>query len=129
MGNNIKVLVIDDESDFRQVMTVWLESKGYSVIAASNGKDAVSIAKKEKPHIIFTDLRMPVMDGCETIKSIRAFDKNTPIIIISAYVADPKIMEAQKFHISGIFYKSDDFESGLALLESVLRTHKKLKKK
>ena len=127
MDKDIKVLVVDDEADFRQLMTVWLESKGYSVISAANGKSAVQLVKEKKPSIIFMDLRMPVMDGSETIKEIRRFNKNVPIIIISAYLDYPKIKEIASSDISGIFYKSEDFEKGLVLLESVLRRHKRLK--
>ena len=127
MDKDIKVLVVDDEVDFRQVMSVWLKSKGYSVIASANGRDAIGMVKKEKPDIIFMDLRMPVMDGSETIKEIRRFNKNVPIIIISAYLDYPKIKEIASSDISGIFYKSEDFEKGLVLLESVLRRHKRLK--
>lgn len=128
MDNKIKVLVVDDEADFRQVMTVWLKSKGYSVTAASGGESAIQMVKEDKPDIIFMDLRMPVMDGSETIKKIRHFNKGIPIIVISAYVDDPAVREAMKNNISGVFYKNDDFEKGAALLESVLRTHKNLKK-
>jgi CheY-like chemotaxis protein len=128
MDGKIKILVVDDENDFRHVMTVWLESKSYFVISASNGKDAIELVKKEKPDIIFMDLRMPVMDGCETVKRIRRFNKTIPIIIISAYVDDRKIGEITASDISGIFYKNEDFEKSSSLLESVLRTHKKLKK-
>lgn len=129
MNKDIKVLVVDDEADFRQIMTVWLGSKGYSVISASNGKDAVELVKKEKPNIVFIDIRMPIMGGPETIKAIRSFNKDLPIIIISAYINDPQAKEAQTLNISGVFYKNDDFEKGLSLLESVLRTHKQLKNK
>jgi len=126
MNKEIKILVVDDEADFRQLMTVWLESKSYSVITASNGKDAIQLVKKESPNIIFLDLRMPIMDGNETVKKIRCFNKNIPIIIISAYVGDLKIKEIKASDISGIFYKNEDFEKGLALLECVLRMNKKV---
>jgi CheY-like chemotaxis protein len=124
---NIKVVMVDDEADFRQLMTFWLESKGYLIKAVSNGQDAIVLVKEENPDIVFMDLRMPVMDGAETIKRIREFNKDVPIIIISAYVDDPKVKEAMPFGISGVFYKGKDFTEGLSLLESVLRTHKKLK--
>ncbi|OGW75501.1 MAG: hypothetical protein A2Z72_02795 [Omnitrophica bacterium RBG_13_46_9] len=127
MDKAIKVLVVDDEADFRQVMTVWLKSKGYLVITAPDGEHAIEAVKKEKPDIVFMDLRMPVMDGSDTIKKIRQFDKDTPIIIISAYLDDPKIKEVKTSYISGIFNKRDDFDKGLNLLECVLRTHKRFK--
>ena len=128
MDKDIKVLLADDEDDFRQVMTFWLESKGYSVIAASNGESAIKMAKENSPDIIFLDLNMPVLDGVESLKKIREFDKEIPVIFISAYVDDKRVNEAFGYGLSGVFYKGKDFQEGLALLESALRTHKKLKK-
>lgn len=124
----ILVLVVDDEADFRKLMTFWLESKGYGVIAAENGERAIDLVKEQGPDIMFVDLRMPGMDGVETIKRIRQFDTELPIIIISAYVSDPRVQDAVPYGISGEFYKGADFRGGLSLLETVLRTHKKLKR-
>ncbi|MDD4939647.1 MAG: response regulator [Candidatus Omnitrophica bacterium] len=124
----ILVQVVDDEADFRKVMTFWLESKGYAVISADNGENAIKQLKDNNPDIIFMDIRMPVMGGMEAIREIREFNQDVPIIIISAYVDDPSIGDISKLGISGIFYKGKDFAEGLALLESTLRTHKKLKK-
>jgi CheY-like chemotaxis protein len=123
-----QVLVVDDEADFRQLMTFWLESKGYSVIVAADGKSAIQLVKTKKPDIVFLDLRMPVMDGIETIKRIRRINKKVPVIIISAYVDDPMSKDAADYGISGVFYKGKDFNEGLSMLESALRTHKQLKK-
>lgn len=123
----IKVLVVDDESDFRQLMTFWLESKGYSILSASDGETGIKLAKENNPDIIFMDLRMPNMDGAETIGRIRQFNKDIPIIIISAYTDDPKAVTAMSYGVSGIFYKGKDFTESLSLLETALRTHKKLK--
>lgn len=128
-NKNIQILVVDDEEDFRNLMTFWLQSKGYSVITSSDGKAAVDLVREKAPDIIFMDLRMPVMDGLEAIKNIREFNKEVPVIIISAYVNDPKIKESRPFSVSGVFYKGKDFEEGLSLLESALRTHSKLKNK
>lgn len=125
----IKVLVVDDEDDYRQLMVFWLQSKGYNALPASNGESAVRLVKEENPDIIFMDLRMPVMDGPKTIAAIREFNKDVPIIIISAYLDDSKIREATVAPgIAGVFYKGKDFSQSLILLESALRTHKKLKK-
>ena len=128
MGKNITVLLVDDQDDFRQLMTFWLKSKGYSVIAASDGKTAIRLVKEKKPDILFLDLKMPVMGGMETLKKIRKFNKDMPTIVISAYVDDPDAKDIMAYGISGIFYKGKNFEEALSLLESALRTHKKLKK-
>jgi len=128
MENGIKVLLVDDEEDFRNLLAFWLKSKGYSVITASNGEEAVNLAKTENPAIIFMDLNMPVMDGADALKKLREFNKEVPVIIISAFVDDRKAKEAMAQGVSGVFYKGKDFQEGLLLLETALRTHKQLKK-
>ena len=128
MKSKIKILLVDDEADFRELMTSWLESKGYSVTAVSNGKSAIRMVGEEAPDILFLDLRMPGMDGIEVVKRIREFNKDVPVIIISAYVAELIPVETMSYGISGIFYKGKNFEEALPLLESALRIHKKLKK-
>ncbi|MDP3041244.1 MAG: response regulator [Candidatus Omnitrophota bacterium] len=125
---SIRVLVVDDEADFRNLLVYWLKSKGYQVITASDGKSAIELLKQKGADIVFMDLRMPIMDGVDALKNIRTFDAITPIIVISSYIADPKIQEAQSYGMSGVFYKGADFEESLPLLETVLRTHKNLKK-
>ena len=127
-NKNIKILVCDDETDFRRLMKYWFSSKGYIIEEASSGEEAIEIIKKGDIDIVFMDLKMPNMDGIETIKNIRKFNKEIPMIVISAHVDDPKASKAISLGVSGIFYKGADFEEGLALLESALRTHKKLKK-
>jgi CheY-like chemotaxis protein len=124
----IKCLLVDDEEDFRELMQFWLKSKGYTVVSACEGKTAVELAKAENPDVIFMDLNMPVMNGTEAVGKIREFNKEVPIIIISAYVDDRKAKEAMQYGISGIFYKGKDFQEGLSLLEAALRTHRQLKK-
>ena len=127
-NKNIRILLCDDEADFRQLMTFWLKSKGYNVTTATDGENAIEVAKSEKPDIIFLDLRMPVMDGVEVLRRIRRFDKDVPVIVISAYINDPGAKDLKLYNIAGIFYKGENFEQALPLLETALRTHKKLKK-
>ncbi len=128
MDKPIKILMIDDEEDFRQPMAFWFKAKGYNVLTASNGQDALKTIPENKPDIVFLDLNMPVMDGLETLKRIREIDEHLPVIIISAYADPQKIKEMRPYEISGVFYKGSDFEEGLSLIETVLRTHKNLKK-
>ena len=129
MDKKIQVLLVDDESDFRQLMTFWLESKGYEVITAPEGRTAVEIVKQKAPDLVLLDIRMPLMDGVDTLKKIREFNKELPIILISAYIHDPKTKDILSYGVSGVFYKAKNFEEMLPLLESALRTHIKLRKK
>lgn len=128
MGKEIKIILIDDEVDFTQPMSFWFKAKGYAVLVANDGETAIKLIKEQAPDIAFLDLNMPVMDGVGVLKNIRKFDKELPVIMISAYVDDPRVQEAREYGISGLFYKGKDFSEGLSLLEAALRTHKNLKK-
>jgi len=124
----IRILLVDDEADFTQPMAFWFKSKGYDVDVAQGGESALKIVKKNPPDIILLDLNMPGMDGIEVLKRVREFNKSVPVVIVSAYIDRLMVQEAEPFDVSGVFYKGEDFEEGLSLLESVLRTHKKLKR-
>jgi len=128
MENEIKILLVDDEEDFRKLLAFWLKSRGYCVVTAGNGQEAIQSVKLENPDIIFLDINMPVLDGLDTLKELREFNKDVPVIIISAHVDDDKAKEALKYDISGIFHKENNFDESLSLLEIALKKHKQLKK-
>jgi CheY-like chemotaxis protein len=127
MDRKISVLVVDDEKDFVYTLEYWLKSKGYSVVTANNGKEALDKMKDVPVDVIFLDLHMPVMDGAETMKSIREFNKDIPVVIITAYTVDDKVSEVEKYNVAGFFSKDKDFSESTALLETILRRHNVLK--
>ncbi len=127
MAGGIKVLLVDDEAEFTQSLTYWLESKKYAVEVAPEGKSAIEMIKNNKPDIVFLDLRMPVMDGIETLRHIRTMDKWLPVVIITmAYADREKFAEAERLGISGFFPKKKSFEELGRMIEVTLRTHKNL---
>lgn len=77
-----KILLVDDEEDILQFLSYNLEKEGYKVITATNGADAIKLAKKEKPDLIVLDIMMPVMDGMETCKELRELPETKDKIII-----------------------------------------------
>ena len=81
-----KILLVDDEPDILEFLRYNLKKEGYQVVVASNGKEAIQIAKKEKPHLILLDVMMPDMDGIETCREIRAIDglKNVMVSFLTA---------------------------------------------
>ena len=82
------VLVAEDSSDTRIMLKRAFELKGYRVLEAEDGKEAVEIARRYRPNLLVIDLNMPVLDGLETIKKIRKSEENgeqTPIVAITAY--------------------------------------------
>jgi len=68
---NFKILLVDDEPDILEFLSYNLKKEGYEILTASNGRDAIDIAKKELPHLIVLDVMMPDMDGIETCREIR----------------------------------------------------------
>ncbi len=81
-----KILIAEDERDIRDLITFTLTFGGYEVVAASNGEEAVNMAKQELPDLILLDVRMPRMTGYEACAAIKAVDrlKDIPIIFLSA---------------------------------------------
>ena len=78
-----RILWADDEIDLLNVYVLFLEEKGYEVVTASNGKDAVDLCKKESFDIIFLDENMPGLSGLETIPLIKEIDPNVPLVMIT----------------------------------------------
>ena len=70
-NSDYTILLVDDEPDILEFVSYNLKKEGYKVLAASNGEDAVSISKKEKPELILLDVMMPGMDGIETCDQLR----------------------------------------------------------
>ena len=85
-NNGSKILLVDDEQDILEFVSYTLKKEGFTVYTALNGKDAIGIAKKEKPDLIILDIMMPEMDGIETCRELRdiPFLKNTVISFLTA---------------------------------------------
>ncbi len=84
----IKLLTVDDELDVCDFIKDFFSMRGYLVYVALNGKDALSVVKKERPRIIFLDIIMPDINGLEVLRQIKEFDPNIKVIMVS--VADDK---------------------------------------
>jgi CheY-like chemotaxis protein len=84
------ILVVDDFDDTRCLLRAWLERKGFRVIEAENGNEAVSEAESKLPDLIIMDVEMPEMDGLTATRKIRQSERMgaVPIVVVSAYGAD-----------------------------------------
>ena len=82
------VLIAEDSQDTRTMLKRAFELKGYSVIEAADGNEALEVISNYRPNLIVIDLNMPVVDGLETIKTIRELEKpgeHVPIVAITAF--------------------------------------------
>ncbi len=100
----MNVLIIDDEPDLVETLTIILKNHGFRVTSASNGVEGLEKARREIPDIIILDLMMPEMDGFEVCKQLKT-DENTnqiPIIILTARSDTESRFKTFK-------YKADDY--------------------
>jgi len=104
-----KILIVDDEVKACELLKRFLETKGYDVITANRGEDALEKVKNEKPNAILLDIRMPGMDGIEVLKRVRAFDKNVSIVMITAVKEEGTGKEALKAGADEYIIKPIDF--------------------
>ena len=70
-NKDIKILLVDDDADILEIVGFNLETEGYQVLKANNGKEAVAIAKREHPNLVILDVMMPEMDGIEACENMR----------------------------------------------------------
>ena len=87
---DIKILLVDDEQDILEIVGYNLSQEGYKIVTASNGKEAIAVAKKERPQLIIMDVMMPEMDGMEACENIRKIPElqNTIITFLTARSED-----------------------------------------
>lgn len=86
MEKKKKILLVEDETDMAYAVTLQLESSGYEVIPAADGKEGLEKARKEKPDLIILDIMLPKLDGYKVCRMLK-FDekyKHIPIILFTA---------------------------------------------
>src|SRR4051794_22816926 len=82
-----RILVVEDQSDLRGILRDLLTGSGYAMLEAENGQAGIAKAQAEKPDLILMDIQMPVMDGYDATRHIKADPnlKATPIIAVSSF--------------------------------------------
>ena len=79
-----KILVVDDEQAVCKELRKFLKGKGYSVLEAYSGDEAIEVYKRESPDVVLLDIRMPGKDGIETLHELKALDPDVSVIMVTA---------------------------------------------
>ncbi|HAJ56191.1 MAG TPA: hypothetical protein DCL35_00285 [Candidatus Omnitrophica bacterium] len=127
MDKQLNILLVDNEAEFLEAITYWLETKEHRVQTCYTGPEAIELAKKTPPDIIFLDIHMPDMDGMEVLRQIRSFNPTIPIVMVTGYPKEEKMEEAIKLGVSGFFPKTGSFEDLGRIIKAAVRTHKNLR--
>jgi two-component system cell cycle response regulator DivK len=113
-----RILVIEDHSDTRELLSVFLSQKGFTVIEAHDGSEGVEKALGTNPDLVIMDLALPEMDGVEAARRIHEIPElsQVPIFVVSAYLTREVETDVRAAGCVEMFSKPFDFES---LLEAI----------
>lgn len=129
MDDSIRILVVDDEADIRRIIRILLESRGYRVLEAPNGRLAVETIRKEPDvDLILLDIMMPELSGVEASREIRSIS-SAPILFLTARTQEQDKLEA--YSSGGDDYLAKPFSHGELLMkvDSLLRRYRVYKGK
>lgn len=116
-----KILIVDDETDFLNIIKIRLEENKYEVITAVDGAEALQKVEKESPDAVLLDILLPKVDGLRTLKKIREKDKDLPVYIITAFSNEERFKLARKIGASGFIVKTSDLQKEIKNITNVLR--------
>ncbi len=108
------ILVVEDDRYQREIIKTILAKEGFYVETADTGKKAIEVLKNGTFDVILTDLRLPDIDGTEVLKEVKAFNRLSHVIIITAYGSIPSAIEATK--LGAFYYLEKPFEKDQLLL-------------
>lgn len=118
-----KILLADDEDDVKIILKMFLESRGYDVCTAFDGLDAIDQAKTFQPDAILLDVMMPIMDGFEVCKKLKADPATAPIPVVMLSAASHSESVQKGLSAGAVDYLVKPFEPEQleALLAKVLK--------
>lgn len=124
---DFKILVVDDELEFRDVYSIIFEDKGYETYVASSGEECLNILKEHNFDLVLTDLKMEGMSGIELLKKIRENHYSCEIMMVTGFGTVESAVNAMKLGAFGYFIKGNDPEVLLKEIEKLVKI-KKLEK-
>jgi len=119
---SIKIMVVDDQASVRQLLQDYLTEQGFKVVTATDGQNAIYMARHEEPDLILLDIMMPRMDGYDFLRQFRQ-ERQTPVIIITA-------REEETDAVVGLELGADDYViKPFRMRELVARIHAVMRRK
>ena len=119
-----RILLVDDEPDFVELIKSRLAANEYQVVTAKNGKEALDLLECltcDKFDAVLLDILMPEIDGLEVLKRIRQQDKELPVFMLTAYSDKGMFEQSNKLGASGYIVKTNDLQQEINNINNILR--------
>jgi len=117
---NLKLLIIDDEADFRRATSQGLSRRGFTVSEAANGKEALEMIRQSRPDVVLLDQKMPGLSGIETLTQLRAFEPDLPVVILTGHGDYQTALAGIKLEIIDFMQKPVDIEQLAARIRKLM---------
>ena len=117
------ILLVDDVEDGRDIYSTYLTFKGYHVVCAASGDEALARAREHRPDLILMDLSMPGLTGTQAMRALRADDRfrSVPIVALTAHALDDERREALQAGFDAVITKPCLPDELLAAIEALFR--------
>jgi CheY-like chemotaxis protein len=114
-----KVLVVDDDVDFAEMLAENLESHGYTVVAAHSGEDAVTLFREDSFDFCFLDVQLPGIDGVETLRLLKGINPSVRAAIMTGYAIEESLQKAGEIGVVRALNKPLDLAEVIRIVETV----------
>jgi len=115
-----RILVVDDNKDFADVFSDILKANDYKAESCYSGAQAIELLKDNNFDIMFLDIRMPDMDGVQTLKKVKKLRPETMVIMMTGYSVDEMVHKALEEKASDIIYKPFEIAKVLSLIKDTV---------
>ena len=115
-----KLLIVDDEKEFRDLLSETFRLRGFDCITAKDGREGLRLARKELPSVIILDLVMPRMDGNEVYKKLKSSESTAGIPVIAYTAQEPEVLAKKgesAFELIDVIVKPFDTKELISLVE------------
>ncbi|MGD2185431.1 MAG: response regulator [Desulfobacterales bacterium] len=120
-----KVLIVDDEKDFLDIITERIRLRGMDVSTATSAEDALNLIEEESYDVVIMDYMMPALDGFKALKLMKAKQPEMQIILLTANVPDEKHIEAKASGALDVIEKPPDLKNLIRKIKKAKKAHHK----
>lgn len=119
--NQPKIMVVDDDHGMRVTLEGIFEERGYAVVGAADGYQAIELARETSFALIFMDIKMPGINGVDTYREIKKFRPETVVVMMTGFSVEELVKEARDEGAYTVIYKPLDMEQVNDIIQAVLK--------